>query len=67
MPGLTLGNNPTTKLDQSTCCDSKRNPATPNSNESKESNNQNNKLCQEAHKEQPKFDKKAIGMFRLRP
>ena len=31
IPGLTIDPNPTTKLDQSTCCDTKRKPATPDS------------------------------------
>jgi hypothetical protein len=65
IPSLTLGSNPTTKTDQFICHDTKRDPATPNSNESKDRNNQHKKLRREAGGEQPKFDKKAMGVFHL--
>ena len=62
---LLLGNNPTIKLDQSICCDTKRNPTTPNSNESKDRNSQHKKTRREVGGEQAKFDKKAMGLFHI--
>ena len=66
MPGLSIGNNPTTQPEQSTCRDTTHNPTTINSNESSDRNNQHKKLHREAGGEQPKFDKKTMGLIHLR-